>query len=191
MQDRDRLLQFLRLRFQQETPKEVSHSPKYQCACAWRPERGCHGLSHLGLLDKSPCQAARLPSSTELKQREREPSLGSSAGLAANDALCQTKHFSQQGWQMLSLVRVSGCLILSCAPVTPSQGLFTARMKIYCKPWLPDSQSCLFLQVWSIPTPAGITARGDFESTGQLGLYRHLLAVTNLALKATTKRSVS
>ena len=166
MQDRDRLLRFLRLRFKQETRKDVSCSPKYQCACAWRPERGCHGLSHLGSLDERQCQAEGLPSSAELKQREREPSPRSSAGLTANDALCQTKPLSQQDWQMFSPVRVSGCLALCCAPVTPSQGLFTTRVKIYCKPWLPDSRSCLFLQVWSIPTPAGITVRGGFESMG-------------------------
>lgn len=60
--------------------------------------------------------------------------------------------------------------------MTRSQGLFTASMKIYCKFWLPDSWSCLFLQVWSIPTLAGITARGGSESTGQLDPYRHSLA---------------
>lgn len=166
MQDRDRLLWFLRLRFKQETPKDASCSPKYRCACAWGPRRGCHALSRLGWLGKRRCQATGLPSSAELKQREREPSPGSSAGLAANDALCQTKPLSQQDWQMFSPVRVSGCLALCCAPVTPSRGLFTARMTIYCKPWLLDSRSCLFLQVWSIPTPAGITARGGFESMG-------------------------
>lgn len=64
------------------------------------------------------------------------------------------------GWQPLSQARVAGFPAACCAPLTPARGLFTARTRIYCKLWLPGARGCLFLRVCSVPTAAGITARG-------------------------------
>lgn len=106
--------------------------------------------SHLA--GQGDAQAVVLPaaasSSTQLQDREGEPSLGSLAALG----WCQAQPEPAGLAEVPDGVLLPGSLPCSCGTLS---GVFTATMKIYCKFWLPDLELP--------PTPSLVSPRSVWD----------------------------
>lgn len=79
---------------------------------------------------------------------------------------------SWQGWQRFQMGALLPCS-LQCSCDTLS-GVVYSKYEDLLYILAPRLlELLLLLQVWSLPTPSGITVRGGSESTGQLAPYRH------------------